>query len=337
MSAISTILTRLRAAIWAIDVRDDIANAIEQCYSDVSNPTLKTEALEAALQNKIDQGEMAALTIGDHTITAAKLANGVIPTADATLTEPGKPADAAETGRQFGLINESLDALEADIMPDSVKKALYFLLNASAYDERVYASAGVSANLSALRAWAGITAPVYQLESAFASNGSNQLDTGFAFQDGHIYTICFDVVVSSANADGFKAIFSNKPSGTVNKYSEMAIERTSSSSTALIYWGYGLRNTDSQSDVYIGDRVRAVATVDAVNYSWEQTFKNVTKNVTKHFSRNGNLESIVTGTNIYLGATAGNRTPGFVGTVNEFKIYDRQFSSTEISSYLNEV
>ena len=75
MSAISTILTRLRAAIWAIDVRDDIANAIEQCYSDVSNPTLKTEALEAALQNKIDQGEMAALTIGDHTITAAKLAN----------------------------------------------------------------------------------------------------------------------------------------------------------------------------------------------------------------------------------------------------------------------
>ena len=115
MSAISTILTRLRAAIWAIDVRDDIANAIEQCYSDVSNPTLKTEALEAALQNKIDQGEMAALTIGDHTITAAKLANGVIPTADATLTEPGKPADAAETGRQFGLINESLGDVRADL------------------------------------------------------------------------------------------------------------------------------------------------------------------------------------------------------------------------------
>ena len=56
MSAISTLLTRLqntlstlRAAIWAIDVRDDIADAIEecgqmveQCYSDVSNPTLQT-------------------------------------------------------------------------------------------------------------------------------------------------------------------------------------------------------------------------------------------------------------------------------------------------------
>lgn len=124
MSAISTLLTRLqntlstlRAAIWAIDVRDDIADAIEecgqmveQCYSDVSNPTLQTEALEAALQNKIDQGEMAALTIGDRTITAVKLANGVIPAADATLTTSGGYADAAETGRQIGNIKADLDA-----------------------------------------------------------------------------------------------------------------------------------------------------------------------------------------------------------------------------------
>ena len=105
MSAISTILARLRAAIWAIDVRDDIANAIEQCYSDVSNPTLKTEALEAALQNKIDEGEMAALTIGDGTITAAKLASGVI---DNTLATSGAAADAKKTG-------DELSALKADL------------------------------------------------------------------------------------------------------------------------------------------------------------------------------------------------------------------------------
>ena len=116
MSAISTLLTRLqntlstlRAAIWAIDVRDDIADAIEecgqmveQCYSDVSNPTLRTEALEAALQNKIDQGKMAALTIGDGTITAAKLALGVI---DNTLATSGAAADAKATG-------DALSALE---------------------------------------------------------------------------------------------------------------------------------------------------------------------------------------------------------------------------------
>ena len=122
MSTISTLIaqarafvTTLRSSIWAIDVRDGIADsiqklseAIEQCYSDVSNPTLQTEALEAALQNKIDEGEMAALTIGDHTITAAKLAQGVI---DNTLTTSGAAADAAETGRQFGLIKADLGAL----------------------------------------------------------------------------------------------------------------------------------------------------------------------------------------------------------------------------------
>lgn len=107
MSAISTILARLRAAIWAIDVRDDIANAIEQCYSDVSNPTLQTEALEAALQNKIDQGEMAALTIGDHTITAAKLAQGVI---DNTLATSGAAADAKKTGDEIASLKADLGA-----------------------------------------------------------------------------------------------------------------------------------------------------------------------------------------------------------------------------------
>ena len=107
MSAISNYLTFLRSAIYAIDVRDGIADAIEQCYNDVNNPTLKTEALEAALQTKIDEGEMAALTIGDGTITAAKLASGVI---DNTLATSGAEADAAETGRQFGLIKADLGA-----------------------------------------------------------------------------------------------------------------------------------------------------------------------------------------------------------------------------------
>ena len=119
MSTISTLIaqarafvTTLRSSIWAIDVRDGIGDAIqklseaiEQCYSDVSNPTLQTEALEAALQNKIDEGEMAALTIGDHTITTAKLAQGVI---DNTLATSGAAADAAETGRQFGNIKADL-------------------------------------------------------------------------------------------------------------------------------------------------------------------------------------------------------------------------------------
>lgn len=144
MSTISTLIaqarafvTTLRSSIWAIDVRDGIADsiqklseAIEQCYSDVSNPTLQTEALEAALQNKIDEGEMAALTIGDHTITAAKLAQGVI---DNTLATSGAAADAAETGRQFGLIKADLDALEPGLSNEA-KAALIACFNHVMWD-----------------------------------------------------------------------------------------------------------------------------------------------------------------------------------------------------------
>ena len=132
MSTISTLIaqarafvTTLRSSIWAIDVRDGIGDsiqklseAIEQCYSDVSNPTLQTEALEAALQNKIDEGEMAALTIGDHTITAVKLAQGVI---DNTLATSGAAADAKKTGDEIAAVKADLDA--DDIIVDRLNGA----------------------------------------------------------------------------------------------------------------------------------------------------------------------------------------------------------------------
>lgn len=73
MSAIATYLNYIASKDYAKDVRTAIVNAISQCYSDVSNPTLQTAALETAIQNKINAGQMAALTIGDGTITRAKL------------------------------------------------------------------------------------------------------------------------------------------------------------------------------------------------------------------------------------------------------------------------
>lgn len=119
MSAISNFLTFLRSAIYAIDVRDGIADAIEQCYNDVNNPTLKTEALEAALQTKIDEGEMAALTIGDGTITAAKLASGVI---DNTLATSGAAADAKKTGDEIAAVKA--DLADVNILTDPLRLAL---------------------------------------------------------------------------------------------------------------------------------------------------------------------------------------------------------------------
>lgn len=115
MSAIETYLQYIANKVWARDVRTAIVNAIRQCYDDVHNPTLNTEALQAAIQAKIDAGQMAALTIGDRTITAAKLALGVIPTPDTTLSQSGIPADAKTTGDEISAINESLGDVRADL------------------------------------------------------------------------------------------------------------------------------------------------------------------------------------------------------------------------------
>lgn len=118
MSRISPYLQKILNERWARNVRQAIHDAISQCYNDVNAPALQTEAMEAAVQAKIDAGEMAALTIADGTLTGAKLvdgtiptakiadgaitagkiASGVIPTTDTTLTQPGVPADAKAVG-----------------------------------------------------------------------------------------------------------------------------------------------------------------------------------------------------------------------------------------------
>ena len=115
MSSIETYLQYIASKVWAREVRTAIVNAIRQCYDDVHNPTLNTEALQAAIQAKIDAGQMAALTIGDRTITAAKLALGVIPTPDTTLSQSGVPADAKKTGDEITAINESLGNVQAGL------------------------------------------------------------------------------------------------------------------------------------------------------------------------------------------------------------------------------
>ena len=81
MSAISTYLQRILNAIWARDVRQAIHDAISQCYDDVNKPALQTEAMQAAVQAKINAGQMAAYTVADGSFAGSKLANGAVTTA----------------------------------------------------------------------------------------------------------------------------------------------------------------------------------------------------------------------------------------------------------------
>lgn len=94
MSAISTYLEYIRSKIYAKDVRTAIVNAISQCYDDVNKPALQTEAMQAAVQAKIDSGQMAALTIADGSLEGKKLADKTIATA--------KIADGAVTSAKLG-------------------------------------------------------------------------------------------------------------------------------------------------------------------------------------------------------------------------------------------
>ena len=55
------------------DMRQAIHDSINQCYDDVTNPELNIDAFETAVQNKIDSGALAAMTIADGSITVEKL------------------------------------------------------------------------------------------------------------------------------------------------------------------------------------------------------------------------------------------------------------------------
>lgn len=72
-SKIEQFLNKILSSRYGKDVRQAIHDGIKQCYSDVTNPDLNTEAFETAVQNKIDSGALAAMTIADGSITKEKL------------------------------------------------------------------------------------------------------------------------------------------------------------------------------------------------------------------------------------------------------------------------
>lgn len=72
-SKIEQYLNKILSSRFGKDVRQSIHDGIKQCYSDVTNPDLNVDAFETAVQNKIDSGALAAMTIADGSITKEKL------------------------------------------------------------------------------------------------------------------------------------------------------------------------------------------------------------------------------------------------------------------------
>ena len=76
-SKIEQFLNKILSSRYGKDVRQAIHDGIKQCYDDVTNPDLNTEAFETAVQNKIDDGSLALLTIPDRSITKEKLGQDI--------------------------------------------------------------------------------------------------------------------------------------------------------------------------------------------------------------------------------------------------------------------
>ena len=100
---------RISSAIFILQVHRDPVEDGDASDSDLS-----------MLQDAIDQ-TAANATAAQAAATAAQQAASSF-TTDTTLSVSGKAADAAETGRQFGLIKADLDAVEG--LTDDIKEAL---------------------------------------------------------------------------------------------------------------------------------------------------------------------------------------------------------------------
>ena len=158
MSAISTFITKIRTAIYGEEVRGAIADAIEQCYGDVSNPSLNTAAFATAIASAYDGGILdiqEKSTVAGMTNTAiiyryVGTETGMKPNhlyyhngtawipigddveTDTQLTQSGVPADAKATGDAISAINAGLTEEEKQTIFDLFKAAAYTSSSAAA-------------------------------------------------------------------------------------------------------------------------------------------------------------------------------------------------------------
>lgn len=117
-SPISQYLTKILSAVYGKDVRKAIHDAISECYDDVNEPSLNTSAFRTAVQEKIDDGSIAGLSIGEGTITPAH--TSFMDYSDDLLNYYGITFDNGghylnhNTG---GFVNSANDEVTADFVP----------------------------------------------------------------------------------------------------------------------------------------------------------------------------------------------------------------------------
>lgn len=75
MSAISTDINKIRNAVWADEVRESIAHGIEQCYSDITSPSLLKDGIAEILTLNVSNGVIPGAVINDLGLITETTAN----------------------------------------------------------------------------------------------------------------------------------------------------------------------------------------------------------------------------------------------------------------------
>ena len=126
MSKISEVLEAIMdpANIYGKDIRKAIHDGIEVCYDDVTSPELNSEAFKAAVQSKIDDGSIAAMTIGEKSLTGDKLADETI-----TKDKLGEDVQAEFSSLKEDLANQE-NRLEPIVKSNEDSKDAFYICDA---------------------------------------------------------------------------------------------------------------------------------------------------------------------------------------------------------------
>ena len=180
---------------------------------------------------------------------------------------------------------------------------------------------------------------LYSLPQQTSFTPSTSIDTGIKFETGNVYTVFVDYSPTAYPTQGSTGatydVFGNRQTLS-SGYAQISTQKNSSGANVGTYhWGMGVSWANGKNILSQDDRIRAVIIVDAVNFDYEQHFKNVTQSTSNTYTNTSSEAAICRNANVYLGCAEGSSSTGFTGTMYDFKIFDYELTSAEITALLN--
>lgn len=183
---------------------------------------------------------------------------------------------------------------------------------------------------------------LYQLASAFTSDGTNYIDTDVAWELNSQYSLVCTFSISEFSSNGSSGtnmgfIFGDTH-GEASKYTALSEQKyTSGSMLGRYAWGSGLGWEASKNFADVNQTIKFVFAWDIGTSTHTRNWyvKNVTAGTSKSGTQNGTDVLNIKGYNVFLGKQeTAQGVQGFKGTITDFKIYDRLLTSDEISAYM---